>query len=345
MSETFDGDGNVVADAPRRVVINQRRRGEALAFTSPYRMLPTIELAPTFEPAAPEYALTPTPLAAFDPSKPTIDQTRQNAIDSIRSNFQNLPTTVPGGGTTQVQFNDAGVFGGDAGLVYTKATDTLGIGSTLNAPTINATTVNISGQFVMQGGVMYPTPSTGAIAVASPGHKLEVRNAGTAGDAAMIAFHRVGTFAAVFGIDTDNTWRVGGWSMGTYSYRLLHEGNSFAIDTSANLNFATHTLYGTGYVSAGAVIGSYLYMGAQGGAALDFRVHQTFGVTAGSTIASMVASVGQVCRILVNGNGSVALPASLKWSDGSPVWGSVTTFINMWTDGSIFWASTTPFNV
>jgi hypothetical protein len=33
--------------------------------------------------------------------------------------------TAPGGATTQIQFNDAGVFGGDSGLTYNKTTDSL----------------------------------------------------------------------------------------------------------------------------------------------------------------------------------------------------------------------------
>ncbi len=36
---------------------------------------------------------------------------------------------TPGGSTTQVQFNDAGSFGGDAGLTYDKTTDSLTIAS------------------------------------------------------------------------------------------------------------------------------------------------------------------------------------------------------------------------
>ena len=36
---------------------------------------------------------------------------------------------TPGGSDTQVQFNDGGAFGGDAGLVYTKASDQLTAGS------------------------------------------------------------------------------------------------------------------------------------------------------------------------------------------------------------------------
>lgn len=39
---------------------------------------------------------------------------------------------TPGGSNTQVQFNDSGAFGGDAGLVYDKTTDTL-TGGTLKA--------------------------------------------------------------------------------------------------------------------------------------------------------------------------------------------------------------------
>ena len=52
----------------------------------------------------------------------------------------------PGGANSQVQFNDAGVFGGDSGFTYNKVTNTLSadtIVSTIsNATTINATTVN-----------------------------------------------------------------------------------------------------------------------------------------------------------------------------------------------------------
>lgn len=50
-----------------------------------------------------------------------------------------------------------------------------------------------------------------------------VGSAGTAG-AAVATFHRPGNFAAFFGIDTDNKWKVGGWSMGAVAYALYHEG-------------------------------------------------------------------------------------------------------------------------
>ena len=50
------------------------------------------------------------------------------------------------------------------------------------------------------------------------GGQLEIQSSS---GAAMIAFHRSGAFAAYFGVDTDNQWKVGGWSMGGASYVLI----------------------------------------------------------------------------------------------------------------------------
>ncbi len=52
-----------------------------------------------------------------------------------------IPPAPSGGGTpsgsdTQVQFNDGGAFGGDSGLVYAKATDTLTTGTLIASSTI-----------------------------------------------------------------------------------------------------------------------------------------------------------------------------------------------------------------
>ncbi|MDO9607217.1 MAG: tail fiber protein [Brevundimonas sp.] len=60
---------------------------------------------------------------------------------------------------------------------------------------------------------------------------LEVTGSG--GGAAYQAFHRPGSHAAYFGLDTDNQWKVGGWSMGPVAYRIWHEGN-FDPNTKAN---------------------------------------------------------------------------------------------------------------
>lgn len=56
-----------------------------------------------------------------------------------------------------------------------------------------------------------------------------------------MTFHRPGNYAAYFGLDTDNNFRVGGWSMGAASYKLWHDGNL------TNLNQLTN---GPGYITA-----------------------------------------------------------------------------------------------
>lgn len=53
--------------------------------------------------------------------------------------------------------------------------------------------------------------------------ELEIQGSG-AGGAAMMSFHRPGAYAAYLGIDTDNYWKVGGWSMGSASYDMIHAG-------------------------------------------------------------------------------------------------------------------------
>ena len=52
--------------------------------------------------------------------------------------------------------------------------------------------------------------------------EIEVRGDGAG--AAMMTFHRPFGFAGYFGIDTDNVWKVGGWSHGANAYQIWHAG-------------------------------------------------------------------------------------------------------------------------
>ena len=54
---------------------------------------------------------------------------------------------------------------------------------------------------------------------------LQVTNEGNPAASAAMCFHRMGTFAAYFGLDTDNQFKVGGASMGLVSHTLWHSGN------------------------------------------------------------------------------------------------------------------------
>lgn len=77
-------------------------------------------------------------------------------------------------------------------------------------------------------GRLFTAPGVGqgnnaiGVVTASLG-EVEIQSNGTG--AATVAFHRAGNFAAYFGLDTDNKWKVGGWSMGAVAYPLRHDGN------------------------------------------------------------------------------------------------------------------------
>lgn len=79
-------------------------------------------------------------------------------------------STTPGGSDTQIQFNDGGSFGGDAGLTYNKTTDTL---SVVNLSTVAVINGRTTGAMDLTGG----TPSGGG-----QGRDVSLR-AGTGGGA------------------------------------------------------------------------------------------------------------------------------------------------------------------
>ena len=54
---------------------------------------------------------------------------------------------------------------------------------------------------------------------------LRIENGGNASASAVIGFYRSGLYGAFFGLDTDNKFKVGGWSMGDVSYEIWHAGN------------------------------------------------------------------------------------------------------------------------
>ena len=229
---------------------------------------------------------------------------------------------------------------------------------------------------------LYSTPSAAAGAAVSPTEKFRVNDAGSVQmvDGTAVApsisfmaepqtgFYRAGgniidiTIAGVlcyrwhptvFAIKQGAT--IAWWAAGYGSFDVAIGANSvgklevnngtagtFRDIVVRDINGAGAAVF-TGTVKGSAVNGLYIYAGAFSGA-LDFRVYQTVGMTAGSTVTSLTGTGGQVARILVNGAGPVNLPATLKWAVGSPVWGTVVTFINMWTDGTTWWATTVPYN-
>jgi len=195
---------------------------------------------------------------------------------------------------------------------------------------ISANGATISSLFMFIG-------STGAISAdTGESHKLEVKSAGGVGDAAFMAFHRAGLHAAIFGIDTDNKWKVGGWSMGVNAYQILHENNSFIIDAFGNLNA------GGKFVQSNAFGAGYTFLGTHSGE-LNPGLYQTYGMNVGSNVSSIIRIPGQVFRFLVIGNGPIILPPYVKLASGT-AWGTTYSMVSMWTDGTTIWGTVTPYS-
>jgi hypothetical protein len=175
---------------------------------------------------------------------------------------------------------------------------------------------------------MLSVGSTGTIAAGAGAHKLEARSAGVS-HAAFMAFHKL-DWAANFGVDTDYQWKVGGWSMGAVSYRLLHEGNSLTIDVNGNLNAGNKAILGlnsvwTVYEREGkAALGNVSAAGTQLNWAAGGLITATI-TAAGATFAHQNLPSGVVGYLVVSlTNGGVAtsiasLFPGVKWPGGSAV--------------------------
>jgi len=66
--------------------------------------------------------------------------------------WQAAPATAPGGSTTQVQYNNAGAFAGDAGFTFTAATDILELGESGQAGTLRAPSTTTGLGLTIAGG-------------------------------------------------------------------------------------------------------------------------------------------------------------------------------------------------
>lgn len=101
-------------------------------------------------------------------------------------------------------------------------------------PMVFPGSVSVGGGLTVTGRAVMMGTNTSPISTATPNQgNLEVQ--ATGGGASMISFHRPGAYAAYFGIDTDNVWRVGGWSAGANAYRLIL-GDGFPAASNGSIN-------------------------------------------------------------------------------------------------------------
>lgn len=72
-------------------------------------------------------------------------------------------------------------------------------------------------------GLLATATSTAGVGANGSTGSWEVRGSATAG--AVMSFHRSGVYAINFGLDTDNVFRLGGWSQGTNAYRWTSDAS------------------------------------------------------------------------------------------------------------------------
>lgn len=177
----------------------------------------------------------------------------------VGSNDFRLKNAATSGGYGLILRNDGGAFYmlttalNDADGAWTALrpfTINLANGDlTLNSPYLNSPTLNGAAAFngylnVTGTGAYLPANTTISAASGSSGAAMFTAQGtgGTAG-ASYISFHRPGAYAAHFGLDTDNKWKVGGWSMGAAAYEIFHAGNTKTVNGQS--------LIGSGNISTG----------------------------------------------------------------------------------------------
>jgi hypothetical protein len=135
-------------------------------------------------------------------------------FNPFTGNLDVVDTTAAAGATTQVQFNDAGAFGGDSGLTFNKTTDALSAGGFI--PT--SSTVPANGVYL---------PAANSVGVATNGQgRLFVDASGNVG----------------VGIVSTTLWGYANLAGGTTVHRLLaRQADAFlgisGTSTTAELNF------------------------------------------------------------------------------------------------------------
>ncbi|MBY0315826.1 MAG: tail fiber domain-containing protein, partial [Bdellovibrionales bacterium] len=161
-----------------------------------------------------------------------INVTGVNATDGAYA-IRGTTSNTGGGGVIGYSQNSAvyGILG------HANAYAFYGAGAGYLSGTLNAGGLQVGGNAVWHAGNFNPSSYQTALGytplsnTSTSGQSIAYTSAGgpqvlgSGGGASMLSFHRPGSYAINFGLDTDNQLKVGGWSMGGNAYTLLHTGN------------------------------------------------------------------------------------------------------------------------
>ena len=247
---------------------------------------------------------------------------------------------APGGTNTQVQFNDVGVFGGNAGFTFNKTTGVLaapffsGPGNSLSniqgtnvtgavafAGTANSValanvtgagniaSINLTGSTsnILYGNGVFAAVTTGA-GIANGTSNVTVPavngnvNLVSAGNTTMVV---TGTGANITGtLSVSSNANIGNIGATLFVGNISGTGNS----NVGNLGFGAGVISGTGNITAGNIIGNgQALTGLAGANVSGFVPNANVANTAFSVAAANVSGLGNIATINLDGNSSNVL--------------------------------------
>jgi len=199
---------------------------------------------------------------------------------------------TPGGTNTQVQFNDSSSFGGDAGLTYNKATDTL-----------SATNLNVSGLSTLAhihgsiaGNLYVHVKNTSGVTIAKGTPVYATGSVGTSGEIEVAA--------------ADHTNSAKMPAIGITDAQLIAnaEGNAVVVGEIAGLATNSYAINQELFVGTAGLLGALPTTGEAQSIAVVSRVHASTGII----VVNAQARLNAALRALANnvGSGLTALNAS-----------------------------------
>jgi hypothetical protein len=141
-----------------------------------------------------------------------------------------------------MRLDSGGIFSIGGNTAWHAGND--GAGSGLDADTLDGVQGSayaaLAGTQTFTGRKTFFVSDANSIATSSSSlGPIEVNQAGAG--AAFIAFHRTGAHAAYFGLDTDNVFKVGGWSEGANAYPVIIGGKNNSTTLQVRTAASTET--------------------------------------------------------------------------------------------------------
>jgi hypothetical protein len=200
---------------------------------------------------------------------------------------------VPGGSTTQVQFNDAGAFAGDADLTWNKTTNVLGIAGDINLDDgVAGSAITLQAIPPTAARVISLPDATGTVAlVAGSNGQVVYNNAGALAGGNLGYNATTGVFGYVSGTGTvtQATNKATGVTLNSPTGQITMNGASLALDTTVSFTLTNSSITANDVLIlnhiSGGTAGSYLLnaQAAAGSASINVR-----NITAGSLSEAIV---------------------------------------------------------